>query len=121
MKPSRAYWLGLSDGRFYTFDPNSRHEAKGEEIMEKHADMLRRFLGAHGCQSAMLEYDALMDTAKLAFDVPGTTMAEVAINVDHLGRRVRSARVREAIRKYWPTPNPLWPARAPVRRALRER
>lgn len=81
---------------------------------------LREYLGAWGCQTRMLSPDSLIDTAKLAFDVPGRSITEVTDAVSLLGTRERSARVREAVRKHWPTPNVLWPANAPVRKLLKK-
>jgi len=86
--------------------------------IEKYANMLRQYLGPWGCRTRLLGYDELLEVSKMAFDVPGHNLPEVATRVQVLGTRERSARVREAIRRHWPTPNHLWPADAPVRRSL---
>lgn len=86
--------------------------------MEKYANKLRQYLGTWGCQTKMLDYDHLVETAKLAFDVQGKNVVDVAVAVEKLGTRERSARVREAMRKHWPTPNVLWPAHANARKEL---
>jgi hypothetical protein len=87
-------------------------------MMEKAAQTIRQYLGPFGCQTKMLDYERLLETAKLAFDVSGTNLIDVAYKVKGLGTRERSARVKEAIRTHWPTPNVLWPANCPVRRSL---
>lgn len=86
---------------------------------EQWAEQLRRYLAPFGCQTRLLDYDNLLETAKMAFDVQGANVVDVAYHVRGLGKRERSARVKEAIRKHWPTPNNLWPANSPVRRSLK--
>jgi hypothetical protein len=86
--------------------------------MERYAESLRRHLGAWGCQVSLLDYDQLADVGRLTFDVPGRNVVEVAVAVKYLGRSERSARVREAIRKHWPSPNRLWPANSNARKLL---
>jgi len=86
--------------------------------LERYANRLRQFLGPWGCQTRFLDYDELLDVAKLTFDVPGRNLVEVAVAVTKLGRVERQARVKEAIRKHWPEPTVLWPKDAPVRRKL---
>lgn len=79
---------------------------------------LREYLGVWGCQTRMLDPDALVEVAGMTFDVPGQSLERVARAIDALGRVERSARVREAIRKHWPEPTILWPVHAPVRKLL---
>lgn len=86
--------------------------------MEKYANKLRQYLGAWGCQSGLLDYEELLEVVKMTFDVPGRNLVDVAVAVQNLGTRERSARVREAIRKHWPEPTKLWPSGAPVRKLL---
>lgn len=86
--------------------------------MEKYANQLRQYLGAWGCKSGLLDYEELLEVAKMTFDVPGRTLVEVAVAVQGLGTRERSARAREAIRKHWPEPTKLWPVSSPVRKML---
>jgi len=86
--------------------------------MQSASIKIKAFLGTWGCQSGLLEGYELIDVAKKTFDVPGRTLAEVAISIDRLGRTERRARAREAIRKYWPEPSWLWPAAAPIRKSL---
>lgn len=80
------------------------------------AEKLKHLLGPYGCQSSKLEWDDLTAVAKLAFDVPGRTISDVATNASRLSAKERSARVKEAILKHWPEPTVLWPAKAPVRK-----
>lgn len=87
-------------------------------MMEKYVNQLRQYLGAWGCKGGLLDYDELFEVAKMTFDVPGSNLVEVAVAVQRLGKRERSARAREAIRKHWPEPTKLWPAGAPVRKML---
>lgn len=86
--------------------------------MEKYANMLRQYLGPYGFQTKWLDYENLLETAKLSFDVQGKNIVEVAVAVQNLGRAERSARVKEAVRRHWPTPNVILPANAPVRKSL---
>lgn len=85
---------------------------------EKYAQQVRQFLGPYGCQTGLLDYETLLVVAKKAFDVQGTNLVAVAVAVQNLGRTERSARVKEAVRRYWPDPSVLWPAKAPVRKSL---
>lgn len=86
--------------------------------MEKYAQMLRQYLGSMGCKVGMLGAEELLEVAKLAFDMPGANIVEVATRVQNLGPRERSARVREAIRNHWPKPTVLWPAQGNARKLL---
>jgi len=87
--------------------------------MEKHAQMLRQYLGSMGCKTGMLDYEELLEVSKMAFNVPGRNLVEVAVKVQNLGSRERSARVREAILKHWPEPTILWPAQGNARKMLK--
>jgi hypothetical protein len=86
--------------------------------MEKYAKMLRLYLGSAGCKVSMLDGDELLEVAKLAYDVPGNNIVEVAIKIQNLGKRERSARVREALLKHWPRPTLLWPPQGNMRKLL---
>jgi hypothetical protein len=88
--------------------------------MEKYAQMLRQYLGSMGCKVSMLGAEELIEVSKLAFDVPGRNIVEIAAKVRNLGPRERSARVREAIRKHWPEPTVLWPAHGNARKLLKK-
>lgn len=92
--------------------------AETHVTFEQHAEKLRRFLGPWGCQTALLDYEGLLDVSKRAFDVPGTNLVDVAVAVDRLSPVERRVRVRLAIRKHWPEPSRIWPAHANVRKAL---
>lgn len=83
---------------------------------EKAAETLRQHLGPYGCQTKRMDYESLLEVAKMAFDVPGRNIVDVAYAVKGLGTRERSARVKEAILKHWPEPTVLWPRDAPVRK-----
>lgn len=87
---------------------------------EKYAEQVRRFLGPYGCQTKMLDYDNLLETAKMSFSVQGSNLIEVSVAISKLARSERSARVKTAILTHWPTPNILWPAYAPVRKWIHE-
>ncbi len=86
--------------------------------VENAANKLRQYLGTWGCRVGMLDYDELLEVARMTFDVPGRTLLEVAMAVDKLGKVERSARAREAIRKHWPEPTVLWPAGGNARKLL---
>lgn len=86
--------------------------------MEKYAQMLRQYLGSMGCKPSMLSYEELLEVSRMAFDMPGRDLVDVAVKVQNLGPRERSARVREAIRKHWPEPTVLWPAQGNGRKLL---
>jgi hypothetical protein len=87
--------------------------------MQRYADMIRMYLGPWGFQGGRLDHDGLIEIGKLAFDVPGRSLDDVAMAIKRLGTRERSARVREAVRRHWPAPTVLLPADAPVRRMLK--
>ena len=85
---------------------------------DKCAETLRQHLGPYGFQVRKLDYDSLFEVAKMAFNVPGRSLVDVAFAVKGLGTRERSARVKEAVLKHWPTPTVLLPRDAPVRKWL---
>lgn len=66
----------------------------------------------------LLDFEELLEVAKMTFDVPGRNLMDVAMAVERLGRIERSARVREAILKHWPEPTRLWPANGNARKLL---
>jgi hypothetical protein len=86
--------------------------------MEKYAQMLRQYLGSMGCKVGMMGPEDLLEVSKIAFDMPGKNIVEVATKVRNLGARERSARVRDAIRTHWPEPTVLWPAQGNARKLL---
>lgn len=87
--------------------------------MEKYAQMLRQYLGSQGCQVRMLDYDELLEVAKLTFNVPGRNIPEVVTKIQNLGPKERTARTKEALRQHWPEPTVLWPAGGNARKLLK--
>ncbi len=86
--------------------------------MKQESEQVRRFLGTWGCKVSLLDDEELLVIAKMSFDVPGKTLLDVNLALKRLPRTERSARVREAILRYWPKPTILWPPQSNARKLL---